>query len=42
MRLDNATLLVSVSAIMIGTCFADEKAHEFYFQQNQQRFVNPA
>ena len=42
MRLGKAALLVSVYAGIGGTCFADEKAHEFYFQQNQQRFVNPA
>jgi hypothetical protein len=42
MRLGKAALATSVCVMVSGTCLADRKAHEFYFQQNQQRFINPA
>lgn len=43
MKLRGTAVAMSLCATMIsGTAFADRKAHEFYFQENQQRFILPA
>lgn len=42
MRRGKVALVTSLCVLVSGPCLADRKAHEFYFQQNQQRFTNPA
>lgn len=34
-----AAAVVSVSVMSVSPSFADDKAHDFYFQQQQQRFI---
>lgn len=43
MKLRETALAMSLCALMGSeTAFADRKAHDFYFQENQQRFILPA